>query len=687
MSKHFFSNIQRNKVIFVMFRSCFLIILMFVSVIGFIPVLAGQDEQLNLSISASKIAMEPNEQIPTTAVTPYYDDRAGAMALNFDTELYFCGLIHSRDQGYNPSAAAEQARLTRIGWLSVLAQTEARGIPVGFNICGFEAVFGNTGLSEIADIDVYQPWHNDRHWFTNTWYSDLPPDGGNYRMFGLLSGYRRSYNLIYGGELTERTLNSSVPFEISFHNFGHESLGDISAELMGRILGLGVEFHKRIGSKIRSETPPWNFNPNHSRYQIFTQNGIFVFNRVEAHMSQPYEVIPNLWIIPRFEYFDANTNMNGWIDDAIANHCVLANGSHPKDGFAYPDLRGFQASLAYAKARSEAGELWTTTLSEIGRYWEAKSDASTVTRFADGKTNVTITLTDYDAALFGIPYLTFKSPMPDSSAYAKITVDYPFTQILNSSSKTVRVSGEEVTYTIYLNPSGPTNVQIEGVAKPYIDSSDINKPLLTIDSTPPVNPLRSTPIMIQANVNSTDAIFTANLIYQRVGDAKDSKIMTWTGSDWETTIGPFAKNDVINYYVSVTDNSGRRERSENKSFSVISDTTIPKVDKFTTVSLSNSLNIPITSFTAQDNIALSGYMITESSTAPIPSDAGWKATNPTTYRVVVDGSHTLFPWALDTAGNVSAVFTSPLTVFVDLVPPRCRNFHDLHLIQFQRCMK
>jgi hypothetical protein len=687
MSKWSFLKKKCSKAKRLKISSIFLITFLLFLVARVNRVLADDNNQSFSPLATSNEAIKANSQTPTTTITRYYDDRAGAMALNYDTELYMCGMIHSLGKGYDPISAAERSIRTRLGWQHILTDAEAQGIPLGFNICGFEAVFGSGGLSEIADINVYQPWHSDRHWSTNTWYSDLPPNGGNYLTVGNLSGYTRSYGLIYGGDLTERTLNSSVPFEISFHNFGHESLGDISAELMALTFSHGVEFHKRIGSKIRSEAPPWDINPKQSEYPIYTENGIFVSNRMESHMSQPYEVIPNLWIIPRFAAFNASTDMASWIDDAIANKSVLANYSHPEDGFSHPNRRGFQASLAYAKSKVDAGELWATTLSEIGRYWEAKSDASSSTQFADGKTDVAITLSNYNKVLFGIPYLTFKSTMPDASAYARITVDYPSTQILNSNSKTVRVSGGVATYTIYLNPDGKTNVQIEGIANPYIDGDDINKPILTIDSTVPTNPLKSMPITIQANVNSTDAIYTANLIYQRVGGAKDSKIMTWNGSIWETTIGAFAKNDIINYYVSVTDNSGRRERSGNKSFSVISDTSLPKVETFTAVSLSNSLSIPITAFTAVDNIALSAYMITESSTMPTPSDARWIATAPATYRVVGDGSRTLFPWAKDTVGNVSAVFASPFTVFVDLIPPGCGKLQNLHSSQFQPCMK
>ncbi len=98
------------------------------------------------------------------------------------------------------------------------------------------------------------------------------------------------------------------------------------------------------------------------------------------------------------------------------------------------------------------------------------------------------------------------------------------------------------------------------------------------------------------------------------------------------------------------------------------DTTKPTVATFTVTTPSASLNIPITTFTASDNIKVAGYLITRSSTPPASGDPGWAVTKPTTYTVASDGSYKLYPWAKDAAGNVSAVFGSPRVVVVDTTP-------------------
>ncbi|MBI5870406.1 MAG: Ig-like domain-containing protein, partial [Actinobacteria bacterium] len=99
------------------------------------------------------------------------------------------------------------------------------------------------------------------------------------------------------------------------------------------------------------------------------------------------------------------------------------------------------------------------------------------------------------------------------------------------------------------------------------------------------------------------------------------------------------------------------------------DGSAPSVTSFTATTPSNSPNIPITSFNATDNIAVTGYQITTSPTAPLAGDGGWQGAAQANYTVAADGTYTLYPWAKDAAGNVTAVFDTPRTVVVDTIPP------------------
>jgi hypothetical protein len=121
--------------------------------------------------------------------------------------------------------------------------------------------------------------------------------------------------------------------------------------------------------------------------------------------------------------------------------------------------------------------------------------------------------------------------------------------------------------------------------------------------------------------------------------------------------------------VVVTAENGTTTKTYTVTVTRAADTTAPTVDAFNAAHLSNSLSIPITTFTTADNVGVTGYLITGSSTVPIAGDSGWSETVPSTYNVSTDDTYTLYPWAKDAAGNISAVLNSPEIVVVDTVAP------------------
>ena len=105
------------------------------------------------------------------------------------------------------------------------------------------------------------------------------------------------------------------------------------------------------------------------------------------------------------------------------------------------------------------------------------------------------------------------------------------------------------------------------------------------------------------------------------------------------------------------------------------DTGAPNVTAFNATD-ATSLNVPITSFTASDDGIITGYLITESATPPLIGNPNWLTTAPVSYTVANAGSHTLYPWAKDGAGNVSAVYGSPDTVNVCFPAITVTNTND-----------
>ncbi|MBK6285930.1 MAG: hypothetical protein IPF54_27505 [Draconibacterium sp.] len=69
---------------------------------------------------------------------------------------------------------------------------------------------------------------------------------------------------------------------------------------------------------------------------------------------------------------------------------------------------------------------------------------------------------------------------------------------------------------------------------------------------------------------------------------------------------------------------------------------------------SSSLIVSVSSFTATDNKAVTGYLLTENSTVPTAGNSEWNAAAPTSYSFSTEGTKTLYAWTKDAAGNVSA---------------------------------
>ena len=105
------------------------------------------------------------------------------------------------------------------------------------------------------------------------------------------------------------------------------------------------------------------------------------------------------------------------------------------------------------------------------------------------------------------------------------------------------------------------------------------------------------------------------------------------------------------------------------------DTTPPTVTSFTVPGLYASLTVPISTFTASDNIGVTGYLITETSTAPSAAASGWSVTAPGSYLFSTEGSKALYAWAKDSVGNVSSsISASTVITLPDTTPPTITAF-------------
>ena len=99
------------------------------------------------------------------------------------------------------------------------------------------------------------------------------------------------------------------------------------------------------------------------------------------------------------------------------------------------------------------------------------------------------------------------------------------------------------------------------------------------------------------------------------------------------------------------------------------DTTNPVIVSFSVPSTSTTLSIPVTEFTASDNSSIAGYQLTESASAPATGDTNWTSSAPDSYTFSGEGTHTLYAWAKDAAGNISAATSRSVSITLpDLSP-------------------
>jgi hypothetical protein len=97
------------------------------------------------------------------------------------------------------------------------------------------------------------------------------------------------------------------------------------------------------------------------------------------------------------------------------------------------------------------------------------------------------------------------------------------------------------------------------------------------------------------------------------------------------------------------------------------DTTAPTVSAFTLPAASTTLSVPVSSLTATDNTAVTGYLVNTSATKPLATAAGWNATAPTSVTAPAAGTVTFYAWAKDAAGNVSAARSAAVVITINPV--------------------
>jgi parallel beta-helix repeat protein len=216
----------------------------------------------------------------------------------------------------------------------------------------------------------------------------------------------------------------------------------------------------------------------------------------------------------------------------------------------------------------------------------------------------------------------------------------------------------------YLSFNDDINNQLRGSswdigADEYTDASDVTAPVISAIAT-------STSATTATITWTTDENASSTVSYgptSAYGSASSTDNLITSHS---LTIRGLTANTVYHFRVESTDALGNRATSSDRSFRTL-DASAPIVTSFVIPATANTLVVPINTFTATDNTAVTGYLVNESSSVPLVSDPSWEASATTSYTFATPGSKTLYAWAKDEVGNISASANDG--VLVDVTAP------------------
>ena len=204
-------------------------------------------------------------------------------------------------------------------------------------------------------------------------------------------------------------------------------------------------------------------------------------------------------------------------------------------------------------------------------------------------------------------------------------------------------------------------------------ASDTTLPTVTAFSTPATS--SSLTVSITA-FTATDNVGVTGFLVNESSTKPAAGVAGWSATP--PTTYTFATAGAKTLFAWAKDAAGNVSNGSSASVTITittADTTPPTVTGFSIPATSSSLTISITAFTATDNIGVTGYIVTETSTAPAAGATGWSATAPTNYTAATAGTKTLYAWVKDAAGNVSTSLSAPVTItLADAIAPTVTGF-------------
>jgi uncharacterized Zn-binding protein involved in type VI secretion len=213
------------------------------------------------------------------------------------------------------------------------------------------------------------------------------------------------------------------------------------------------------------------------------------------------------------------------------------------------------------------------------------------------------------------------------------------------------------------------NISASVTASTTITLPDITKPVITAFAIPAVS--YSATVTITTLAASDNIAVTAYLLSESanapaVADAGWSAIKP---ASYVFSNIPDGIATARTLYAWAKDAAGNVSSAATAATTItLPDITKPTVDSFTMPAFTNSLTVTGISIIASDNLGVAAYLLSEVSTPPSASAAGWSATKPTSHTFPSAGSKSLYAFVKDAADNVSDAKSA--TVVIDIIAPQ-----------------
>ncbi len=240
-------------------------------------------------------------------------------------------------------------------------------------------------------------------------------------------------------------------------------------------------------------------------------------------------------------------------------------------------------------------------------------------------------------------YLINKSVTPPAASAAGWTTTAP--------ASVTAVAGANTFYAWAKDAAG--NVSAVKSAAVTVTLPDAIVPVVTF--TLPATATNLT-VLVSA-FTATDNVGVTGYLINKSATPPAAAAAGWTTTAPASVIAVAGANT---FYAWAKDAAGNVSAVKSAAVTVtLPDAIAPVISTFTLPATATSLTVTVSSFTATDNIGVTGYLITTSSAAPT---SGWLTSAPTTAIANAAGTTIFYAWVKDAAGNVSLSKSASVTI-------------------------